>query len=124
MKHISQLLETLYPSLEVQHDAHGVNLDAIRKEKICLIEDIFKTMKSSCNMNPIYIDLIGEQASKSFDQLYDMSIYDLELLLTHLSAELKMWMKQCQQQSMRSKFIPNYQYRRNKFRSPPEDDYN
>lgn len=124
MKHISELLETIIPGLQANHDPHPFNIDAIRKEKACLIEDLFKTMKSSCNMNPIYIDLIGKDAVKSFDDLYDMSIYDLELLLAHLSAELKCWMKECQQISMRNKFIPNYRQRRNQFRSGPEDDLN
>lgn len=126
MKHISELLEELSPSLQTQHEPHSYCLESIRKEKAFLIEDIFRVMKASCPMNSIYIDIIGKDAVKSFDELYNMSIYDLELLLAHLSAELKMWMKECQSNSMMVKFIPNYQYRRNpnRFRSNPEDDLN
>jgi hypothetical protein len=117
MKHISELLETAIIDLNVNHRPHWINADAIRKEKACLIEDIFRTMKLSCVMNDIYIDLIGKDAVKSFDELYDMTIAELELLLAHLSAELKMWMRYNQQESMRSKFIPDYQMRRrNRFR--------
>lgn len=122
MKHISEILETIFVGLEVQHDPHPFNIDAIRKEKACLIEDIFRVMKASCPMNSIYIDLIGANTVKSFDELYDMSIYDLELLLSHLSAELKMWMRNNQQKSIRSKFIPDYQLRRkNRFRDFGDD---
>lgn len=125
MKHISQILEELSPSLQVQHEDQSFCLDSIRKEKAFLIEDIFRVMKASCQMNSIYIDLISYNGCiKTFNELYDMTIYDLELLLAHLSAELKCWMKECQSNSMRSKFIPNYQYKRNTFRSNPEDDLN
>lgn len=122
MKHISELLETAIIDLNVNHHPHWINADAIRKEKACLIEDIFRVMKCSCPMNSIYIDLIGKDAVKSFDELYDMTIAELELLLAHLSAELKIWMRHNQQESMRSKFIPDYQMRRrNRFRDLGDD---
>lgn len=125
MKHISELLETAIIDLNVDHRPHWINADAIRKEKACLIEDIFRVMKCSCPMNDIYIDLIGKDAVKSFDELYDMTIAELELLLAHLSAELKMWMRYNQQQSMTRKFIPNYQLRRrNRYRDFGDDDNN
>lgn len=123
MKHISEILDDLIVDMQVQHESHPFNLDAIRKEKASLIEDIFRVMKLSCPMNSIYIDLIGKDAVKSFDELYDMAIYDLELLLAHLSAEVSTWMKHNQRLSMTAKFIPNYQLRRNKnrFRGSGDD---
>jgi len=117
MKHISEILANPFPAINVDHRPHWLNADAIRKEKACLIEDIFRVMKLSCVMNSIYVDLIGADAVNSFDALYDMSIAELELLLARLSAELKMWMRYNQQESMRSKFIPDYQLRRkNRFK--------
>lgn len=123
MKHVSEILENILVDMQVQHESHLFNVDAIRKEKACLIGDIFRVMKLSCPMNSIYIDLIGKDAVKSFDELYDMAIYDLELLLAHLSAEVSAWMKHNQRLSMTSKFIPNYRYRRNqnRFRDPSDD---
>src|SRR6187402_400906 len=123
MKHISELIKeaiienNAFYALDVNHRPHWLNADAIRKEKACLIEDIFRVMKCSCPMNSIYVDLIDQDAVNSFDALYDMSISELELLLARLSAELKMWMRYNQQESMRSKFIPDYQLRRkNRYR--------
>ena len=122
MKHISELLNEAIIDIKCPHRPHWLNADAIRKEKACLIEDIFRVMKCSIPMNSIYVDLIGKDAVKSFDELYDMTISELELLLAHLSAELKMWMRHNQQESMRSKFIPDYQMRRrNRFRDLGDD---
>jgi len=128
MKHISELLKeaiienNAFYALDVNHRPHWLNADAIRKEKACLIEDIFRVMKCSCPMNSIYVDLIDQDAVNSFDALYDMSISELELLLARLSAELKMWMRYNQQESMRSKFIPDYQLRRkNRYRDLGDD---
>ena len=123
MKHISEILDTILVDMQVQHESHPFDVDAIRKEKACLIGDIFRVMKLSCQMNSIYVDLIGKDAVKSFDELYDMAIYDLELLLAHLSAEVSTWMKHNQRLSMTAKFIPDYRYRRNKnrFRDSGDD---
>lgn len=120
MGHISELLKQVV--IEIEHRPHWINADdAIRKEKACLIEDIFRVMRCSTVMNEIYVDLIGKDAAKSFDELYDMNISELELLLASLSAELKIWMRQNQQLSMTRKFIPLYQYKRNRFRDHGDD---
>ncbi len=122
MKHISELLEPAIIDLDVNHRPHWLNADAVRKEKACLIEDIFRVMKCSIPMNGIYADLIGADAVNSFDALYDMSIMDLELLLARLSAELKMYMRMNQQTSMTAKFIPDYQLRRrNRYRDSGDE---
>lgn len=124
MKHISEILENILVDIQVQHESHPFDMDAIRKEKACLIGDIFRVMKLSCPMNSIYIDLISwDGCIKTFDELYDMAIYDLELLLAHLSAEVSTWMKHNQRLSMTAKFIPSYRYRRNqnRFRDSGDD---
>ena len=122
MKHISELLEPAIIDIKLSHRPHWLNADAIRKEKACLIDDIFRVMKSSQPMNSIYTDLIGAEAVETFDGLYDMTIMDLELLLARLSAELKCWMRYNQQESLTRKFIPDYQIRRkNRFRDSGDD---
>jgi len=122
MKHIGELLESAIIDLDVNHRPHWLNADAIRKEKACLIEDIFRVMKCSIPMNSIYADLISDDAVNSFDALYDMSIAELELLLARLSAELKMYMRSEQQRSMQVKFIQQYgRACRNKFRDFGDD---
>lgn len=123
MKHISEILPEVFAGIMAEHKPHPFNIDAIRKEKACLIEDIFRVMKLSQPMNSIYTQLISyDGCIGAFDDLYDMTIMDLELLLAHMQAELSFYMKECQQASMKAKFIPDYQIRRrNRFRDSGDD---
>jgi len=60
--------------------------DELRKEKICLIEDIFKVKRTCFGFNvPGHSDVI-HNPTKLFDSLYDMKIEDLEVELAMLSA--------------------------------------
>ena len=59
----------------------------IRRQKVCVIEDIFRSGKALNGFCVGYSDYLNP-TTFMFDALYDKDIVDLELILAQLSAEL------------------------------------
>lgn len=108
MTHIEELIKRAI--FEIKEKPSIKDEDYIRKEKCSLIDDCFRVMKASIPMNGVYYHLINGDWWDTFCALYDLSIEDLELLLAHLSAELKNYMIINQRQSMSNSIYPNWFY--------------
>lgn len=70
-----------------------LNQEAINdnlKEKISLVEDIFKVGRLLYAWRPVDNEAFIFNPSAMFDKLYDMEIPDLELLLASMSAEMSL----------------------------------
>lgn len=64
-----------------------IAIDTIRQQKLCLIEDVFKVLKCLSGFNG---DMrFDTKAGEVFEELYSMSITDIEVELATLSAKLK-----------------------------------
>lgn len=60
-----------------------------RDERITLIEDVFKIKRALLQYR--YDKVVTETPEKLFDELYDSSVKDLEVVLCECFAELKFW---------------------------------
>lgn len=88
---LGELLQEVLTELEANCSVQ----DSIRKEKVCLIEDILRVKKASGCINAQHLnDISPENLPKTFDILYDQDINSLEVQLAGLSAELSRYMKQ------------------------------
>jgi len=61
-------------------------LAELRAEKICLIEDIFKVLKTCRGFGIPGVEVVTTEPSKLFDMLWDQSISDLQVMLDAYSA--------------------------------------
>lgn len=66
---------------------HQQLIEYNRQHKLCLVEDIIKVEKLLYGFQVPGHDMWLKEPGKQFDQLMDMSIFDLETHLTSLSAE-------------------------------------
>lgn len=83
LKSFSELLdETL---AEIKQD--GGFIECVRRQKVCLIEDIFKAGKCLNGYCAHYSDYLNPTPFM-FDCLYDKDLEELELVLAELSATL------------------------------------
>lgn len=79
---------------EVIKELAPIKEDEIRKEKCCLIDDIFRVKKSSIPLNSQHHIDITTDWWDTFNKYYDMSIQELELELASLSMYLSRYMRQ------------------------------
>jgi len=82
-KRLNQLINEVMA--EIEQDG-GFKV-CIRQEKVCLIEDIFKTGRALNGFCLGYSDYLNPTPFM-FDTLYDKDLTDLELILAELSANL------------------------------------
>lgn len=73
-----QIIEKLMP----------IALDELRKEKICLIEDIFKVRRICFGLHIPGHDHVMNNPAIVFDRLYDLTICQLEVELAWYSAQM------------------------------------
>lgn|SRR3990167_853988 len=69
-------------------EAEGGMENEIRKQKVCLIEDIFKCGKCLSGFSPRYSDYLAPTPFM-FDCLYDKTLDELDLIWSELRASLR-----------------------------------
>ncbi len=83
-KRLGELINEVMAEIE----AEGGMDNAIRREKVCLIEDIFKCGKCLSGFSPRYSDYIAPTPFM-FDCLYDKTLDELSLVWAELKATLR-----------------------------------